>query len=72
MCGDYNSVIGMKKEASIARFRKKIPMPKLEAAEGEATLCGVVIETDDETGLATKIASFRRGGRLEPTAPTNL
>jgi len=72
MCGDYNSVIGMKKEASIARFRKKIPMPKLEAAEGEATLCGVVIETDDETGLATKIVSFRRGGRLEPTAPFNL
>ena len=71
MCGDYDSVIGMKKEASIARFRRKIPMPKLEAAEGEATLCGVVIETDDETGLVTKIASFRRGGRLEPTAPFN-
>ena len=67
MCGDYDSVIGMKKEASIARFRKKVPAPRLEAAQGEATLCGVVIDTDDETGLATNITPFRRGGRLAPT-----
>ena len=67
MCGDYDSVIGMKKEASIARFRKKVPAPRLEAAQGEATLCGVVIDTDDETGLATNMTPFRRGGRLAPT-----
>ena len=67
MCGDYNSVIGMKKEGSIARFRKEVPAPKLEAAEGEATLCGAIIDTDDETGLTTRITPFRRGGRLEPT-----
>jgi calcineurin-like phosphoesterase len=67
MCGDYDSVIGMKKEASIARFRKKVPAPRLEAAQGEATLCGVVINTDDKTGLATNITPFRRGGRLAPT-----
>ena len=67
MCGDYDSVIGMKKETSIARFRKKVPVPRLEAAEGEATLCGVVIDTDDNTGLTKNITPLRRGGRLEST-----
>jgi hypothetical protein len=67
MCGDYDSVIGMKKEASIARFRKKVPVPRLEAAQGEATLCGVVIDTDDNTGLTKNITPLRRGGRLEST-----
>ena len=68
MCGDYDSVIGMRKEASIARFRNKVPAPRLEAAQGEATLCGVIIETDDETGLTNNIFPFRRGGRLAPTS----
>ncbi|MBK18710.1 MAG: TIGR00282 family metallophosphoesterase [Rhodospirillaceae bacterium] len=69
MCGDYDSVIGMKKETSIARFRKKVPAPRLEAAQGEATLCGVIIDTDDDTGLTTNITPFREGGRLSPTPP---
>ena len=69
MCGDYDSVIGMKKEGSIERFRKKIPGPRLEAAQGPATLCAVFIETDDETGLATRIAPLRMGGRLSPARP---
>ncbi len=71
MCGDYNSVIGMKKEASIERFRKKLPGPRLEAAEGEATLCAVFIETDDETGLARRVEPLRMGGRLSPARPAS-
>ena len=69
MCGDYDSVIGMKKEASIERFRRKVPGPRLEAAQGEATLCAVFIETDDETGLAKRIDPVRLGGRLAPALP---
>jgi len=69
MCGDYDSVIGMKKEASIERFRKKVPGPRLEAAMGEATLCAVFVETDDATGLARRIAPVRFGGRLAPAMP---
>jgi hypothetical protein len=69
MCGDYDSVIGMKKEGSIQRFRRKLPGPRLEAAQGEATLCAVLIETDDETGLAKRIEPLRMGGRLSQALP---
>lgn len=70
MCGDYDSVIGMKKEGSIHRFRSKMPGPRLEAAGGEATLCAVLVETDDATGLARSIEPVRIGGRLAPAMPT--
>lgn len=72
MCGDYDSVIGMKKELSLQRFRSKLPGPRLEAADGEATLCAVLIETDDETGLTRSIEPVRLGGRLAPVMPTAL
>ncbi|MGB8528092.1 MAG: metallophosphoesterase, partial [Rhodoplanes sp.] len=34
-----------------------------------ATLCGIAVETDDRTGLATRVAAVRLGGRLEPCEP---
>ena len=64
MCGDYDSVIGMKKEAAVLRFTRKIPGERLAPAEGEATVCGTVVEVDDATGLATAIHPLRLGGRL--------
>ena len=69
MCGDYHSVIGMKPEAAIARFIRKMPGERLSPTQGEATLCGVVIETDDTTGLARSVHPVRIGGRLHPVAP---
>ena len=72
MCGDYDSVIGMQKEAAIARFVRKMPGERLQAAEGPATLCGVVVETDDTTGLARRIAPLRVGGRLAPHWPAEF
>ncbi|MDP7123535.1 MAG: YmdB family metallophosphoesterase, partial [Alphaproteobacteria bacterium] len=69
MCGDYDSVIGMKKEAAIARFVKKVPGARLTPAEGEATLCAVYVELDDETGLATSIEPLRLGGCLSSASP---
>jgi metallophosphoesterase (TIGR00282 family) len=69
MCGDYDSVIGMKKEGAIARFRKTSGYPRLEAAQGEPTLCAVVIETDSDTGLTKKISPLRLGGRLAQALP---
>lgn len=69
MCGDYNSVIGMKKEAAIDRFIKKMPGTRLEPAEGEATVCAVFVETDDHSGLARLIDPVRVGGRLAPVMP---
>ena len=69
MCGDYDSVIGMEKGAAALRFWKKVPGEKLSPAEGEATVCGLFVETDDATGLATRIAPLRRGGRLSQATP---
>lgn len=68
MCGDYDSVIGMNKDAAIARFLKKVPGDRLHPADGEATVSGVFIETD-ETGRATRIEPIRLGGRLSQTMP---
>ena len=69
MTGDYDSVIGMQKEAPIARFVRKLPGERLQPAEGQATVCGVLVETDDASGLARRIEPVRVGGRLSPAWP---
>jgi len=53
MCGDYNSVIGFAPVGPLEKFLSKIPkFGKLEPATGEGTACGLLVETDDATGLA--------------------
>jgi hypothetical protein len=69
MSGDYDSVIGMAKDAATLRFWRKMPGERLAPAEGEATVCGVFVETDDATGLARRIAPVRLGGRLVEAMP---
>ncbi len=69
MCGDYDSVIGMRKEPSVQRFVTRMPGQKPQPAEGEGTLCGVFIVTDDATGRARRIEPVRVGGRLAPHVP---
>jgi 2',3'-cyclic-nucleotide 2'-phosphodiesterase len=69
MCGDYDSVIGMKKDVAVARFVTKLRTERLAAAEGEATLCAAFIETDDASGRAKHVAPLRLGGRLQPHWP---
>src|SRR5215475_10486750 len=70
MTGDYDSVIGMTKEEPIGRFLRKISTSKFEAAQGPATLAGLAVETDDKTGLATRVGAVRLGGPLEQARPT--
>jgi metallophosphoesterase (TIGR00282 family) len=70
MCGDFDSVLGMDKQEPLTRFLTKIPTGRFSPASGEATLCGVAIEADDQTGLARAIAPLRLGGRLSQTEPT--
>ncbi len=69
MCGDYDSVIGMSKEGAAIRFWRKMPGERLAPAEGEATICGVYVETDDTTGLALNVTPLRTGGPLLPSEP---
>lgn len=69
MCGDYDSVIGMRKQASLGRFLNQLPKPRMTPAEGDATVCGTLVETDPKTGLAKTVRPLRVGGRLAPAWP---
>jgi metallophosphoesterase (TIGR00282 family) len=69
MCGDYDSVIGMEKANPILRFTRKLPTERLSPANGPGTLCGVLVETDDATGLARRIGPVRVGGKLDAALP---
>ena len=69
MCGDYDSVIGMNKGPIIERFASRMRGERMQPASGEATVCGVVVETDPRTGLATACEMLRVGGRLSQAVP---
>jgi metallophosphoesterase (TIGR00282 family) len=69
MCGDYDSVLGMGKDEPIRRFLQKTPGSRLEPASGEGTLSGLAVETDERTGLATRIAAVRLGPHLDESWP---
>jgi metallophosphoesterase (TIGR00282 family) len=66
MCGDYDSVIGMKKQSSIAKQLTRMPGERFAPAEGEGTVCGVFVETAG-IGLAVSVRPIRIGPRLETT-----
>jgi len=69
MTGDYDSVIGMEKDEPLNRFVRRIASARFEPALGPATLCAVAVETDDASGLASRIGVVRLGGRLEQARP---
>ena len=64
MCGDYDSVIGMNKNNSLNRFMKKDSV-KHFPANGDSTLCGVIVDCNIETGLANKVESYIFGEQLK-------
>ena len=63
MCGDYDSVIGMNKGNSLNRFLKKDSI-KHFPADGNATLCGLIVECNTSSGLANRVETFIYGGEL--------
>ncbi len=69
MCGDYNSVIGMDKAEPLRRFITGMPKARFTPALEEATLSGLYVETDDQTGKATRVEMVRQGGRLSQVGP---
>tara|TARA_B100000989_G_scaffold226759_1_gene173903 strand:- start:493 stop:1293 length:801 start_codon:yes stop_codon:yes gene_type:complete len=64
MCGDYDSIIGMNKENSLNRFLKKNSIKHFPAV-GEATLSGVIVDCNTETGLANNIQSYIYGNLFQ-------
>jgi len=69
MCGDYDSVLGMDKDEPLARALTKVPQGRFQPALGPATLSGICVETDDATGLATRVSALRLGPHLTPVLP---
>jgi len=69
MCGDYDSVIGMDKEEPLRRFLRKVPGERFVPATGSATIAGLAVEIDQDTGLATAVSPFRLGGTLNEVLP---
>jgi 2',3'-cyclic-nucleotide 2'-phosphodiesterase len=69
MTGDFDSVIGMDKTEPLQRFLHKLPIERMKPAEGEGTVCGLIVDTDDTTGLAKRIQPLRIGGKLSPAMP---
>jgi len=69
MCGDYLSVIGMDRAEPMRRFVTGMGKSRFTPALGEATLCGLYVETDDTTGRATRAEMVRAGGRLTQAGP---
>ena len=69
MCGDYDSVIGMDKVEPLRRFVTGMARDRFTPAEGAVTLSGVLVDTDDRTGLARHVWPIRDGGRLAPAMP---
>jgi 2',3'-cyclic-nucleotide 2'-phosphodiesterase len=65
MCGDYDSVIGMDKLEPMTRFVTGMSKGRLTPSRGPATLCGLMVETDDATGRARSARPVRVGGLLD-------
>lgn len=63
MTGDYDSVIGVRKDIPLHRFVKRTPSERMVPADGEATLCGTFIETNAK-GLCARIEPVIVGPRL--------
>ncbi|MBM3860412.1 MAG: TIGR00282 family metallophosphoesterase [Verrucomicrobia bacterium] len=58
MTGPHDSVLGRDKQAVIRRFVTQMPQ-KLEVADGNVLLNGVILDVDDSTGLARSIERIR-------------
>ncbi|MBM7066890.1 TIGR00282 family metallophosphoesterase [Actibacterium sp. 188UL27-1] len=65
MCGDYNSVIGMDPAEPLRRFVTGMAKGRFSPAAGPATLSGLYVETDPQTGKAIRVEMVRQGGRLQ-------
>lgn len=68
MTCDYDSIIGINKNIALEGFLGKRERGHgYICADGDATLCGLIVDVDNQTGLARAIEPVRVGGRLSQT-----
>ena len=60
-------IIGMQKEEPLRRFVSGMGKGRFEPANGEATLCGMSFETNDQSGRAISAEMVSVGGFLSTT-----
>ena len=70
MTGDYDSIVGMDRSEPVKRFVTGIAAGRFVPATGAATMCGVAVDIDDETGLAARLSPLRIGPLLQGQEPT--
>ena len=58
MTGCYNSVIGVETSGILKRFIERVP-ERMEPASGPGSVCGVVIDVDETSGLSRSIERVR-------------
>jgi len=59
MCGCYDSVLGFETEAPVNRLCRRYTGDRLTPAAGKGLLYGILVETDDTTGLAKNITQIK-------------
>ena len=64
MTGNYNSVMGFDKNIFIKKLLKESSKKNFPKS-GKVSMCGVIVEADNETGLAKNIENFIYGGDLK-------
>jgi len=62
MTGCFSGSIGVDLTVPMQGFLKGRMIEKMDMAKGDATLCGVLIEVNDDTGLAINVMPVRIGG----------
>jgi len=58
MCGNYDSVLGFDKQTPIDRLCQRYNGGRLEVCRSGGSVWGIVVETDDKSGLAKSIEQF--------------
>ena len=59
----------MDKEEPLNRFTTRMRGGRFSPAAGEGSICGVFVETDNETGRALRAEPIRLGGVVSQTVP---
>ena len=58
MCGVENSVLGVKKELIIEKFRTNMPV-RFDAATGDCIINGCIFTVDEKSGKCTAVEAVR-------------
>lgn len=58
MTGPVNSVLGVKTELILQRYRTKMPI-RFDFADGDCQICGAIFSIDEKTGKTTSVERVR-------------